>query len=139
MPELVLQFTKRKNGGALLRCIRADGSSTWQRHAGNRAAFFPLHDLTHYAVETELGFVRGFTLLLKAHGVATFEFPHLLRMLSENQFDTAGRCRTRQSRLNMLLARWARNALGTRPARPKSLTTSPQRSPKPGDGPSHDR
>jgi hypothetical protein len=33
-------------------------------------------------------FVRGFTLLLKDDGVATFEFPHLLRLLRENQFDT---------------------------------------------------
>ena len=60
MPQLILQFTKRKDGGALLRCIRADGSATWQRQDDNRAAFFPLHDLTHYAVETELGFSRGF-------------------------------------------------------------------------------
>jgi hypothetical protein len=60
MPQLTLQFTKRKDGGALLRCIRADGSVTWQRQDDHRAAFFPLHDLTHYTVETELGFVRGF-------------------------------------------------------------------------------
>jgi hypothetical protein len=60
MPEIILQFTKRKDGGALLRCIRADGSATWQRQDDNRAAFFPLHDLTHYAVETELDFGRGF-------------------------------------------------------------------------------
>jgi SAM-dependent methyltransferase len=33
-------------------------------------------------------FVRGFAALLKPHGVATFEFPHLLRLLQENQFDT---------------------------------------------------
>jgi len=33
-------------------------------------------------------FVEGFTLLLKPDGVATFEFPHLLRLVSENQFDT---------------------------------------------------
>jgi SAM-dependent methyltransferase len=33
-------------------------------------------------------FVRGFAALLKPAGVATFEFPHLLRMLQENQFDT---------------------------------------------------
>jgi hypothetical protein len=57
---LILQFTKRKDGGALLRCVRADGSATWQRQDDNRAAFFPLHDLIHYAVETELGFGRGF-------------------------------------------------------------------------------
>lgn len=34
-------------------------------------------------------FVRGFVRLLKPSGVATFEFPHLLRMVQENQFDTA--------------------------------------------------
>ncbi len=34
-------------------------------------------------------FVAGFSRLLKAEGVATFEFPHLLRMVQENQFDTA--------------------------------------------------
>jgi SAM-dependent methyltransferase len=33
-------------------------------------------------------FVRGFALLLKDDGVATFEFPHLLRLLRQNQFDT---------------------------------------------------
>lgn len=34
-------------------------------------------------------FVCGFARLLKPQGVATFEFPHLLCMLRENQFDTA--------------------------------------------------
>lgn len=33
-------------------------------------------------------FVAGFTVLLKPQGVATFEFPHLLRLVAENQFDT---------------------------------------------------
>ena len=33
-------------------------------------------------------FVSGFALLLKPQGVATFEFPHLLKMIAENQFDT---------------------------------------------------
>ena len=33
-------------------------------------------------------FVAGFSVLLKPHGVATFEFPHLLRLMAENQFDT---------------------------------------------------
>lgn len=34
-------------------------------------------------------FVGGFHHLLKPQGVATFEFPHLLRMVQMNQFDTA--------------------------------------------------
>lgn len=34
-------------------------------------------------------FVAGFATLLKPHGVASFEFPHLLNMVNLNQFDTA--------------------------------------------------
>jgi len=34
-------------------------------------------------------FVGGFARLLKAQGVATFEFPHLMQMLRHTQFDTA--------------------------------------------------
>jgi SAM-dependent methyltransferase len=33
-------------------------------------------------------FVSGFARLLKPHGVATFEFPHLLRLIEGIQFDT---------------------------------------------------
>jgi len=33
-------------------------------------------------------FVKGFAVLLKPLGVATFEFPHLLKLIAENQFDT---------------------------------------------------
>lgn len=33
-------------------------------------------------------FVAGFKILLKPSGVATFEFPHLLRLIEECQFDT---------------------------------------------------
>jgi hypothetical protein len=61
---LILQFTKRTDGGAVLKCLRDDGSVTWQRVDGQNATFFPLHDLTHYAVETELAFRRGFFGLL---------------------------------------------------------------------------
>lgn len=34
-------------------------------------------------------FVSGFRTILKPHGVASFEFPHLLNMVQQNQFDTA--------------------------------------------------
>jgi SAM-dependent methyltransferase len=33
-------------------------------------------------------FLAGLPLILRPNGVATFEFPHLLRLLEENQFDT---------------------------------------------------
>ena len=33
-------------------------------------------------------FVRGIKVLLKPQGVVTIEFPHLVRLMDENQFDT---------------------------------------------------
>lgn len=33
-------------------------------------------------------FAAGFAILLKPQGVATLEFPHLMRLVAENQFDT---------------------------------------------------
>ena len=57
---MIIEFAKRKDGNTVLRCIRDDGSSTWQRNDSQHALFFPVHDLTHYAVETELGFRSGF-------------------------------------------------------------------------------
>lgn len=57
---LAIEITKKPGGAAILRCVRSDGSITWQkRHAGD-AGFFVLHDLTHFAVESELGYGRGF-------------------------------------------------------------------------------
>ena len=60
MAELRILMTRRADGGSVLRCERVDGSVTWQRLDGPQAAFFPLHDLTHYAVETVLGARDGF-------------------------------------------------------------------------------
>jgi hypothetical protein len=57
---MIIEFAKQKDGSAVLRCTRDDDSVTWQKQEGKYAAFFPIHDLMHYAVETELGFSRGF-------------------------------------------------------------------------------
>jgi hypothetical protein len=55
-----ITITKRADGGAVLKCMRDDGTNTWQKVEGKQAAFFPLHDLTHYAVESELGIRDAF-------------------------------------------------------------------------------
>ena len=55
-----VQITKKADGSGVLRCVRADGSVTWQKQTDRHAGFFALHDLTHFAVETTLGFRRGF-------------------------------------------------------------------------------
>ena len=58
-PELRVRFTKRADGVVVLQCVRKDGSVTWQRH-DKQGVFFSFHDLSHFAVETVLGFRQGF-------------------------------------------------------------------------------
>jgi len=60
MARLTIRITKRTDGGSVLKCVREDGTETWQKQQGQSAAFFPLHDLTHYAVESELGIRDAF-------------------------------------------------------------------------------
>lgn len=60
MPDLVIRMKKKTDGSSALSCVRADGSVTWQRNEGPQGRFFPVHDLTHYAVETVLEHRRGF-------------------------------------------------------------------------------
>jgi hypothetical protein len=57
---MIIRLTKRRDGSVVLRCDRADGTATWQRQNGQLASVFPFHDITHYVVETELGFRSGF-------------------------------------------------------------------------------
>lgn len=63
---LTITLKKRSDGAATLSCTRADGTSTWQTNAGDKGHFFVHHDLTHYAVETELGHTKGFYGLVAA-------------------------------------------------------------------------
>nr|USU34356.1 class I SAM-dependent methyltransferase [Methylobacterium sp. OTU13CASTA1] len=65
-------------GAETARRLVAQGHSADLTAANNVLAHVPdIHD-----------FVEGFHILLKAEGAGTFEFPHLLRMIEERQFDT---------------------------------------------------
>ena len=64
MPDLIIRIKKKTDGSAALTCTRSDGSVTWQRQDGQLGLFFPLHDLTHVAVEQTLGFGQAFFGLL---------------------------------------------------------------------------
>ena len=57
---LRIEIVKRTDGAGLLRCIRADGSVTWQKQSERHAVHFTHHDLTHFAIETTLGYEQGF-------------------------------------------------------------------------------
>lgn len=56
---LRIEILKRADGAGLLRCTRSDGSVAWQKQP-KHGAFFAQHDLTHFAVETTLGYRHGF-------------------------------------------------------------------------------
>jgi hypothetical protein len=65
-------------GAETARRLQARGVRPVLMAANNVLAHVPdLHD-----------FVEGFRILLAPEGVATFEFPHLLRLMDQNQFDT---------------------------------------------------
>jgi len=57
---LIVEIEKRADGSSLLRCTRPDGSVTWQKTKSRHGAYFPLHDLIHFAVETVLEMKSGF-------------------------------------------------------------------------------
>jgi hypothetical protein len=74
--DLLIRIRKEADGSAVLTCQRADGSVTWQRQTGVQGRFFPVHDLTHYAVETVLGHRRGFYgLVAEGWNVTDFGAP----------------------------------------------------------------
>ena len=73
---LTVRIKKKTDGGAALSCTRTDGSVTWQPQNGKLGAFFPLHDLTHFAVESVLGFESAFYgLVSKGWDISRFEQP----------------------------------------------------------------
>jgi hypothetical protein len=51
-----VQLKRGREGPSTLVCIRADGSRTWSK----LHPFFPVHDLTHFSVESVLGFTEAF-------------------------------------------------------------------------------
>ena len=58
--HLLIRLKRASDGSAALSCVRADGSTTWQRQRGATGAVMPAHDLTHYAVESVLGYRHAF-------------------------------------------------------------------------------
>ncbi len=56
---MIITLNKHADKSPTLTCIRDDSSVTWQNY-GNQGGFFPVHDLTHYAVETIMGYRFAF-------------------------------------------------------------------------------
>lgn len=73
---LILQLARRADGLGALTLIRDDGTRTWQRQSDRHAQFFAQHDLTHFAVESELGLRDSFYgLVARGWNFADFAQP----------------------------------------------------------------
>ena len=57
---MLIRITKGRDGPNTLTCIRDDGSSTWAKVQD----YFPVHDMTHYVVETTLRIPNAFYSLV---------------------------------------------------------------------------
>ena len=76
MPDLLIRFKRHPDESASITCTRRDGTVTWQRQRGQMALVFPPHDLTHFSVESTLGYRRGFFgLLADGWEIADFAKP----------------------------------------------------------------
>jgi SAM-dependent methyltransferase len=69
-----------------IRFFGADTARELAAEAGQATLIVGNNILAH--VPDLNGFVEGLKVLLKPHGIVTLEFPHLMRLMAENQFDT---------------------------------------------------
>lgn len=67
--KLEIKITKGRDGQSTLKCTRSDGTSTWTKVSD----YFPVHDMTHYVVETTLGIPNAFySLVLDGWNIEDF-------------------------------------------------------------------
>ncbi len=75
---MFIQIKKGRDGPATLACLRSDGTRTW----GKEHPFFPVHDITHCAVESVLGFDQAFFgLIASGWSIDDFEKPGASRKM----------------------------------------------------------
>src|SRR3982751_5238079 len=75
---MIIQLKKGRDGPAKLACVRADGTRTW----GKEHPFFPVHDLTHCAVESVLRLDQAFFgLIAKGWEIDDFAKPGASRRM----------------------------------------------------------
>ena len=58
--SLEIKIKKGRDGRSVLTCTRPDGSTTWS-HVSD---YFPVHDMSHFVVESTLGIRNGFYSLI---------------------------------------------------------------------------
>ena len=75
---MFIQIKKGRDGPATLACLRSDDTRTW----GKEHPFFPVHDITHCAVESVLAFDQAFFgLIATGWSIDDFEKPGASRRM----------------------------------------------------------
>ena len=77
----------REQGIAVVEAFFGRELAARLAHEGKQADLMIANNVLAHVPDIN-DFVAGFALLLKPQGIATFEFPHLLRLMEESQFDT---------------------------------------------------
>ncbi|MDG4474796.1 class I SAM-dependent methyltransferase [Thiovibrio frasassiensis] len=77
----------RERGIAIIEDFFGVNLASAQAAEGKQADLIAANNVLAHVPDIN-DFVTGFAVLLKPQGVATFEFPHLLRLMANNQFDT---------------------------------------------------
>lgn len=82
MPSLIFRLKKRADAAAQLTLVRDDGTHT-TGPIGSGDGYFPVHDLTHYAIEQTLGLSDGFLgLVASGWEINDFEVKGTAKRLS---------------------------------------------------------
>ena len=81
----VARVAVEKGVPTLVRFFGAQLAANWPQ---GRCADLVLGNNVLAQVPDLNDFVEGLKILLKPHGVLTLEFPHLLRLIEHNEFDT---------------------------------------------------
>ena len=77
----------RKKGIAIIERFFGTKLADELARAGKQADLIAANNVLAHVPDIN-DFVKGFSILLKPGGVATFEFPHLYSLVKQNQFDT---------------------------------------------------
>ena len=77
----------RKKGIEILEIFFGEQQALELLNQGRQADLIVANNVLAHVPDIN-DFVKGFSILLKPNGVATFEFPHLLNLVNKKQFDT---------------------------------------------------
>lgn len=86
-PTASTAATARRKGIEIIQEFFGTSLAIELKHQGKQADLMVANNVLAHVPDIN-DFVRGFSILLKPSGVVTFEFPHLLELVRESQFDT---------------------------------------------------